>query len=145
MDRLREALPSGPLTPEANALVGSDDRWTVNFSFRALPLVHIPPSGTWRHHRAGDVELWRDPLPSVEDATALLVRRTLAAFGPILVDGFVAGGWRLDRGKSKGTLSLEPFAPLPRAIRRELLEEGERFVRWLEDDAPTHAVTVEKP
>jgi hypothetical protein len=235
VDALRRKLPPGPLGPDANALVGSDDEWTVNFAFRALPFVSIPPAGTWRHFRKGDVELWREPLPPVEEATAVLVRRTLAAFGPmtrkdvehftflpvrqlepalermrrielddevfydvprgryadgsvpapvrflptfdsiilahhdrariippdhfhtvirqknattiapILVDGFVAGGWRLERGRSKATLSIEPFSPLPRDVRRELVEEGERFVRWLEDDAPGHAVLVHKP
>jgi hypothetical protein len=235
VDALRKKLPPGPLGPNANALVGSDDEWTVNFAFRALPFVSIPPAGTWRYFRKGDVELWREPLPPVEEATALLVRRTLAAFGPMtredvehftyvpvrqlepalermrrielddgvfydvprgryvdgsapapvrflptfdsiilahhdrariippdyfdavirrknattiapfLVDGFVAGGWRLERGKTKATLSIEPFAPLPRAVRRELVEEGERFVRWLEEDAPAHAVFVHKP
>jgi hypothetical protein len=39
-----------------------------------------------------------------------------------LVDGSVAGTWRLDRGK----VELEPFAPLPQGVRRELEDEGRR-------------------
>ncbi|GAA1908795.1 hypothetical protein GCM10009716_18420 [Streptomyces sodiiphilus] len=31
----------------------------------------------------------------------------------ILVDGFVAGRWRIDRGKGPAVLTVEPFAPLP--------------------------------
>jgi hypothetical protein len=235
LDALRKALPPGPLGNKASALVGSGDEWTVNFALRALPLVSIPPAGTWRQFRKGDVELWREPLPPVDEATALLVRRTLAAFGPmtrkdvehftyvpvrqlepalermrrielddgvyydhprglhvegsapapvrflptfdsiilahddrsriippdyfdvvirqknattiapVLVDGFVAGGWRLERAKATATLAVEPFAPLPRGVRRELVDEAERLVRWLEADAPAHAVIVHKP
>ncbi len=41
----------------------------------------------------------------------------------ILVDGFVAGTWQLDRGR----VVLEPFAPLGRDVRRGLKEEIERL------------------
>ena len=44
-----------------------------------------------------------------------------------LVDGFVAGTWRL----RKGSFELEPFGPLPRRVERELRREGaavEEFV-----------------
>jgi hypothetical protein len=37
-----------------------------------------------------------------------------------LVDGFVAGTWSLDRGR----VTLEPFARMPRATRRELEDEA---------------------
>ncbi len=39
------------------------------------------------------------------------------------VDGFVAGAWRIE----KGTLAVEPFAPLPLKWRREVDAEGERL------------------
>jgi hypothetical protein len=39
-----------------------------------------------------------------------------------LVDGVVAGTWRLERGK----VALEPFGPLPRRARRELDDEARR-------------------
>ena len=45
-----------------------------------------------------------------------------------LVDGFVAGTWSLEGGR----VSLAPFAPLPRAVRREVEDEAARveaFVR----------------
>jgi hypothetical protein len=44
-----------------------------------------------------------------------------------LVDGVVAGIWRLEDGKVK----TEPFAPLPRNARRELEEEAARLARFL--------------
>ena len=42
------------------------------------------------------------------------------------VDGFVAGAWRIDKGK----LSVEPFAPLPAKVRREVDSEGARLLAW---------------
>jgi hypothetical protein len=57
-----------------------------------------------------------------------------------LVDGFVAGTWKIERTKTKATLALSPFEPLPRSAKRELREEGERLVRWIEDAAPAHGV-----
>jgi uncharacterized protein YcaQ len=43
-----------------------------------------------------------------------------------LVDGLVAGRWRFEDGKVK----TEPFAPLPRRVRRELEEEACRLARF---------------
>ncbi len=45
-----------------------------------------------------------------------------------LVDGFVAGHWHVEGGRVR----LEPFAPLPRAARREVEQEAallEAFLR----------------
>jgi Winged helix DNA-binding domain len=44
-----------------------------------------------------------------------------------LVDGFVAGLWRVERGRVR----VEPFAPLPRAWRRDLDDEAARLEAWL--------------
>jgi hypothetical protein len=44
-----------------------------------------------------------------------------------LVDGVVAGLWRLDGER----IALEPFAPLPRPARRELEDEAARLAAWL--------------
>ena len=45
-----------------------------------------------------------------------------------LVDGIVAGSWAADK---KGKIALAPFAPLPRAARREVDEEAARLEAWL--------------
>jgi hypothetical protein len=44
------------------------------------------------------------------------------------VDGFVAGAWRIEKGK----LSVEPFAPLPPKVRREVDAEGGRLLAYYE-------------
>lgn len=44
-----------------------------------------------------------------------------------LVDGLVAGRWRIEDGKVK----TEPFAPVPRRFRRKLEDEARRLARFL--------------
>jgi hypothetical protein len=57
-----------------------------------------------------------------------------------LVDGAVAGKWRVERSARTATLTLEPFTPIPLGAKRELLEEAKRLVRFVEPDAGSHAV-----
>ena len=66
--------------------------------------------------------------------------KTPQSVATFLVDGAVAGSWRVERTKHAATLRLEPFEPLPRASRSELRDEGERFVRFHEPDATSYAV-----
>jgi Winged helix DNA-binding domain len=47
-----------------------------------------------------------------------------------LVDGFVAGTWKLRTARRSTTLEVEPFAPLPAAARRELEDEGRRLLAF---------------
>ena len=54
-------------------------------------LVHVPPSGSWGHHRSGDLiaaDAWIRPrrVPDVAPAVRLMVERHLAAFGPATVE-----------------------------------------------------------
>ena len=46
----------------------------------------------------------------------------------VLVDGFVAATWNIDR---KRGLELEPLRRLTKAERAEILEEGERLVDFV--------------
>jgi hypothetical protein len=50
----------------------------------------------------------------------------LAGTQTFLVDGFVAGAWTYN-----GKVAIEPFAPLPRAVRREVEDEAARLEGWL--------------
>ena len=43
------------------------------------------------------------------------------------VDGYVAGVWRVEKKR----VVAEPFAPLPRAAKRELEDERARLESWL--------------
>ncbi|MDQ3695918.1 MAG: winged helix DNA-binding domain-containing protein [Chloroflexota bacterium] len=60
--------------------------------------------------------------------------------GTILVDGVVAGVWKLVRSRTGAALEVESFAPLPAAMRSGLADEGERLLRFAASDAPTHEI-----
>ena len=55
------------------------------------------------------------------------------------VDGGVAGTWAVERQKEKARLAINPVRAA-RAAREELRDEGERLLRWIEDDATSYAV-----
>jgi hypothetical protein len=202
-----------------------------------IPLVRVPPSGTWERRRADLFRLAADWLPpegvTEDEGLEHLLRRYLAAFGPstladaaswsgvaratlgpvaeriatrtfhdetgtvlldlpraplppeelhapvrflghwdaallvhvrrtqilperfrqvvfstkapqsmatFLVNGSVAGAWRVERTAHKATLRLEPFEPLPRTARDELRVEGDGLVRFHEPDATSYAI-----
>lgn len=61
----------------------------------------------------------------------------------VLVDGFVAGTWKVERqGRKLATLTASPFGALDRADRTALVEEAEHLVRFVAPDARDHAVEV---
>ena len=77
---------------------------------------------------------WDNVLLGFADRTRILpeeYRKTVIAKNgdvaqTFLVDGLVAGRWRVGNGK----IVLEPFAPLPRAARRELDDEAARLAKF---------------
>jgi len=54
-----------------------------------------------------------------------------------LVDGFVAGTWKVEKSRRTANLVIEPFEPLAEGTREILLEEGERLARFVESEAET--------
>jgi hypothetical protein len=52
----------------------------------------------------------------------------------LLVDGFVAGAWRLSRDGMAATLSVRPFATLPAGDQAAVEEEAARLLEFLAPD-----------
>lgn len=59
-----------------------------------------------------------------------------------VVDGAVAGKWRVERTGTMATLVVEPFEPIPPAAHAALREEGAGLVRFMEPDALAYKVTT---
>jgi hypothetical protein len=80
---------------------------------------------------------WDNVLLGFADRTRVLpeqYRKTVIGMNgdvaqTFLVDGFVAGTWSV----VKGRVAFEPFAPLPRSARSELVEEAGRLEAFLAD------------
>jgi hypothetical protein len=69
-------------------------------------------------------------------------RPNLVALPAVLVDGFVAGTWRVERAGARATLVVEPFRALPAKARAELESECEGVLRLIEEDAARFEVRV---
>ena len=59
-----------------------------------------------------------------------------------LVDGFVAGTWKLRTGRRSAELEVTPFEPLPAAARRELEDEGRRLLAFAARGAERTTITI---
>ncbi len=74
-----------------------------------------------------------------------LVTRNLRVRATFMWDGEVAGTWTLERARRTAVLRLAPFARLPRGATAALRDEAERLVRFIDEDAHDHDVSVERP
>lgn len=74
-----------------------------------------------------------------------LISPNLQVAPAFLVDGQVAGTWKMERARGAAVLAVQPFAQLPKGARPALVEEGDALLRWVEPDARDHQVTVLKP
>jgi hypothetical protein len=64
-----------------------------------------------------------------------LIKKNASGCPVFLVDGFVAGAWRLERRRPSTTLLIESFEPLAAADRDAVADEGRRLVAFLAPDA----------
>jgi len=60
----------------------------------------------------------------------------------LLIDGFVAGEWKITRTRDAATLVVEPFERLSKADTAALTEEGHRLLVFAAADADVHEVRV---
>jgi hypothetical protein len=58
-----------------------------------------------------------------------------------LVDGFVAGSWRLARSGRSAVLELRPFETPSAGVRRQLAAEGERLLAFAARDSEARSVS----
>lgn len=63
----------------------------------------------------------------------------------VLVDGFVAGRWRIERTKKQAVLLVEPFAPLARSRRAQVAKEAARLLEFAAADVPEREVRIAEP
>jgi hypothetical protein len=66
--------------------------------------------------------------------------KTPQSVATFLVDGSVAGTWRIERTRDRATLTLDRFEALPRRVERELTAEADALLRWAENDATSFVV-----
>jgi hypothetical protein len=60
---------------------------------------------------------------------------------PVLIDGFVAGSYRVTVEKDRAHLAVRAFVPVSAKTRTAITVEGERFLRFFAEDAEHREVT----
>ena len=111
LEGLRE-LGDGLVDLPRARLVRGDERAPVRFlpAFDSIILAHRD----------------RSRIVPPEYLEAVFNKKNATTKNTFTVDGFVAGAWRIEKRR----LVLEPFAPLPVRVRREVEAEGERLLAW---------------
>ncbi|MNR87065.1 hypothetical protein D3C72_179260 [compost metagenome] len=80
-----------------------------------------------------------------EEFRPQIVTTNLKVLATFLVDGRVAGTWKVTRKGKGATLVLEPFEAIAAPIRDALAEEGLQALRFSEEDAQTFDLKVDSP
>jgi len=75
-------LNAAELRAFAGQVLGTDDRWVIEFTLRAMPFLRAAPTGEWPHNAPSPTVLWREPLASPDAGAVRVVRDYLAAYGP---------------------------------------------------------------
>lgn len=68
--------------------------------------------------------------------------KTPQSVNTFLVDGAVAGTWRVKSTRKNAEILVEPFEKLPAKAKKELQSEAEGLVRFHEPDAEAHRVKL---
>ena len=111
-----------------------------------LPKAPRPPAGTLAPVRFlpdydNLVLAHADRTRVVPDAhRPRLATKNLQVPATFLVDGFVAGSWRIERARSSAALVLTAFTQLSRKAKSDLTVEGTALLRFAESDAKTAEV-----
>jgi hypothetical protein len=81
----------------------------------------------------------------IDDADRRAITTKNLGVRPVyLIDGRVAGSWSIARAKKAATLTVEPFAPLAAAARRDLEEEAAQVLAFAEPDAADRRIAFAK-
>ncbi|MGH3646507.1 MAG: winged helix DNA-binding domain-containing protein [Micromonosporaceae bacterium] len=68
------------------------------------------------------------------DARTRLATKNDSPRPTLLVDGLLAGGWRLDGTRKTATLTIDPFVPLSAAAQSDVTAEAERLLGFAAPD-----------
>jgi Winged helix DNA-binding domain len=78
-----------------------------------------------------------------EAGRKLLFTRNGVIPGAVLVDGFVAGSWRITTTREAAALVARPFGPIASLARTAIAREGLRLLAFARPDAGAHDVRFE--
>lgn len=60
----------------------------------------------------------------------------------VLIDGFAAATWKIDRRKDTATLAIEPFTKIASTFKTEMEKEGSELLKFVEPDANNRQIKI---
>jgi hypothetical protein len=111
-----------------------------------LPDVPIPSAGRAAAPRF--IPEWDETLLAYADRSRTVppefrgpIYSASRLIGPaVLIDGFVAARWALEKATGAATVVIQPLAPLPDEAREALSRDGERLAGFVSPDSGIYAV-----
>ena len=92
---------------------------------------------------------WDSVIVTRADARLLPLQHRSSVFQPglrvlptVLVDGIVAGTWKIECRRTAGSLIVSLFASQPAKVRREIESEAHALLAFAEPDAATRQVKI---
>jgi len=76
----------------------------------------------------------------VSDANRTRIRTQNGMLPTLLVDGMVAGRWRITRGRASAVMEIEPYGRLSKRDRAAVTEEALRLLAFTDDDGATRDI-----
>jgi Winged helix DNA-binding domain len=127
--RVKDVQPGfDELEPQLLRFESEDGRTLYDLRRAPRPAADTPAPvrflPMWDHLILGLLERTRTLPPEYQST---VIQKNGDVLPTFLVDGVVAGRWRLENDKVR----VEPFAPLPRAVRRELDDEARALAAFL--------------
>lgn len=80
-----------------------------------------------------------------EDARPALASKNDSPRPTFLVDGYVRGTWKLERGRTRAALVLVPFRPLSKRHTAEVTSEAARLLEFVAPTTGDHDVRLSTP
>lgn len=71
-----------------------------------------------------------------------VVTKNLQVLPTFLVDGFVGGTWQVAVAKKQAVLTATPFAKITKKVQKQLAQQAEELVRFVEPDAAGYGVAI---
>jgi Winged helix DNA-binding domain len=139
--RIRPALER--LTPTLRTFADEQGRILYDFPRAPRPSADAPAPVRFlpRYDELLIGYAHRDRVIAAQHRPAIYAKNAIIE-AVVLVDGFAAGTWSVQRSKTDAVLRIEPFRKLGRKDRAAVTREGQQLARFLAPEAKTTGVRI---
>jgi hypothetical protein len=130
------------MRPRLRVVIDEGGRELFDVPRAPLPAADVPAPPRFLPEYDNAFLAYADRARIIAAADVPRMRRASSFLSPFLVDGFVAGTWRITRTRARAVLTLAPWRRLARADRAALEAEGEGLLAFMAADADRRDVRL---